>query len=51
MLDGKLDTCWNSDQGSPQYILMDFGRDVAVIKLNVMFQGGFAGVERYLFFF
>lgn len=45
MFDGRLDTCWNSDQGSPQFILMDFGKDVTVTDLHIMFQGGFSGAD------
>ncbi len=45
MFDGLLDTCWNSDQGSPQFVLMDFGKEVVVTDLHIMFQGGFSGVD------
>ena len=45
MFDGRLDTCWNSDQGSPQFILFDFGKNVITTDLKIMFQGGFAGVD------
>ena len=45
MFDGCADTCWNSDQGSPQYVVIDFGRPVAPTALSIMFQGGFAGVD------
>jgi len=43
MFDGSEDTCWNSDQGSSQFILVDFGRRVQVDELQIMFQGGFVG--------
>ena len=43
MFDGSEETCWNSDQGAPQSITVDFGRVVAVRELRVMFQGGFVG--------
>jgi hypothetical protein len=45
MFDGNKNTCWNSDQGSPQFILIDFGRSVVTKKLKIMFQGGFVGQE------
>ena len=40
-----IDKCWNSDQGCPQYILMDFGKTVSVSSIAIMFQGGFVGQE------
>jgi hypothetical protein len=45
MFDGLLDTCWNSDQGSPQFVMLDFGKDVVVTDLKIMFQGGFSGAD------
>ncbi|TPX68601.1 hypothetical protein SpCBS45565_g03009 [Spizellomyces sp. 'palustris'] len=46
LTDGSDETCWNSDQGTPQYISMDFSpRSVSVSELHIMFQGGFAGKE------
>lgn len=45
MFDGNSDTCWNSAQGSPQFIILDFGRRVAVAELQIMFQGGFVGQD------
>lgn len=44
LFDGKEDTCWNSDQGSPQWIQVTFQDSVQTItELQLMFQGGFAG--------
>jgi hypothetical protein len=43
MFDESLDTCWNSDQGSPQYVLIDFQRAVKVTAIRAIFQGGFVG--------
>lgn len=43
MLDGSEETCWNSDQGSPQYVTLDFNRKVIPSSVQIMFQGGFAG--------
>jgi hypothetical protein len=41
MFDGTDITCWNSDQGSPQYIFLDLCRVVKPTKLVFQFQGGF----------
>jgi hypothetical protein len=43
MFDGAVDTCWNSDQGGNQYILIDFGISVIPWTLYCTFQGGFVG--------
>nr|XP_006640085.1 PREDICTED: nuclear receptor 2C2-associated protein [Lepisosteus oculatus] len=43
MFDSDEETCWNSDQGSPQWVLLDFPQAVRVSELQVQFQGGFAG--------
>eukprot|EP01038_Epipyxis_sp_PR26KG_P014365 gene14365-19267_t len=45
MFDNNLDTCWNSDQGSPQFIIIDFLKPVSIHLLKIMFQGGFVGQE------
>ena len=45
MFDGKLDTCWNSDQGSPQHILLDFVDNVSITNISITFQGGFVGQD------
>ena len=37
-------TCWSSDAGSPQYLLVDFAQSVKVSSIKIMFQGGFAGI-------
>jgi hypothetical protein len=42
MFDDNDETCWNSDQGSPQWILLDFCRRVAIAEIRITFQGGFA---------
>jgi len=39
LTDGREDTCWNSDQGSPQSIVIDFERDVLIHQIQLMFQG------------
>jgi len=45
MFDGREDTCWNSDQGTPQWIRIEFGQDEEreISEVQFMFQGGFAG--------
>ena len=45
MFDGNSDSCWNSDQGSPQFVIIDFARNVHVRGLRIMFQGGFVGQD------
>ena len=46
MFDGVADTCWNSDQGSPQSIMLDFlSAGVTIEKIDITFQGGFVGQE------
>lgn len=48
MFDDSLETCWNSDQGTPQYILLDFAEKVEVTRFSIQFQGGFAGSSWYI---
>ncbi|KAJ2804868.1 hypothetical protein H4R20_002335 [Coemansia guatemalensis] len=43
LLDGSHETCWNSEQGTPQHILVEFKVPVLVDKVSIQFQGGFAG--------
>jgi len=44
MFDGREDTCWNSDQGTPQWIRIEFDDEPREIsEVQFMFQGGFAG--------
>ncbi|KAL3866821.1 hypothetical protein ACJMK2_044083 [Sinanodonta woodiana] len=45
LFDGKEDTCWNSDQGSPQWIEIQFQTSLKLQELHIQFQGGFAGRE------
>ncbi|KAJ8331755.1 hypothetical protein BDV3_000816 [Batrachochytrium dendrobatidis] len=48
LVDNNLETCWNSDQGSPQWIQVDSTSDQEPIQptsIRLMFQGGFAGKE------
>lgn len=48
MFDGREDTCWNSDQGSPQWVRIEFDDEVEVGRVEFMFQGGFAGKTCWL---
>ncbi|XP_005999484.1 nuclear receptor 2C2-associated protein [Latimeria chalumnae] len=41
MFDKNEETCWNSDQGSSQWVLLEFPQTIKVSKLQIQFQGGF----------
>ncbi|ORX51229.1 galactose-binding like protein [Hesseltinella vesiculosa] len=43
LIDGSAETCWNSEQGLPQHILLDFGSPVFIQQVIMTFQGGFVG--------
>ncbi|KAI8089139.1 galactose-binding domain-like protein [Halteromyces radiatus] len=43
LIDGSEETCWNSEQGLPQHILIDFGTPATVTDIILTFQGGFVG--------
>ncbi|KAG0000238.1 Nuclear receptor 2C2-associated protein [Entomortierella chlamydospora] len=43
LTDDNEETCWNSEAGTPQFIVVDFGRKVQVEAVQFMFQGGFVG--------
>ncbi|KAG0048537.1 Nuclear receptor 2C2-associated protein [Gryganskiella cystojenkinii] len=43
LTDGSEETCWNSEAGTPQFIVVDFGREVTIDSIMLMFQGGFVG--------
>ena len=46
LFDGREDTCWNSDQGSPQFVLISFEKPPEKIsQLQIQFQGGFVGTQ------
>ncbi|NXT14422.1 NR2CA protein, partial [Prunella fulvescens] len=42
LFDGSEETCWNSDQGTCQWVTLDFPRPVKVSELHIQFQGGFS---------
>ncbi len=48
LFDGREDTCWNSDQGSPQWIQISFEEAKTISEIQLMFQGGFAGKNCHL---
>ncbi|KAF9951771.1 Nuclear receptor 2C2-associated protein [Mortierella alpina] len=43
LTDNSEETCWNSESGTPQFIVIDFGRKVQIEAIQLMFQGGFVG--------
>ncbi|XP_077487137.1 uncharacterized protein LOC144098404 isoform X1 [Amblyomma americanum] len=45
LTDGNSGTCWNSDQGTPQWVSLDFTNPVTPSEVHLQFQGGFAGKE------
>ncbi|KAI9364460.1 galactose-binding domain-like protein [Zopfochytrium polystomum] len=49
LVDGSDETCWNSDQGSPQWVSVEFENSVNPTSLVLVFQGGFAGRECEIF--
>ncbi|KYQ93149.1 galactose-binding domain-containing protein [Tieghemostelium lacteum] len=52
MFDKTEDTCWNSHQGTPQFVVIQFpqGDGVKVTELQIMFQGGFVGKDCEILF-
>ncbi|XP_041862068.1 nuclear receptor 2C2-associated protein [Melanotaenia boesemani] len=42
MFDCNEETCWNSDQGECQWVLLEFPKSVRVLEVKVQFQGGFS---------
>ncbi|NXN84974.1 NR2CA protein, partial [Bombycilla garrulus] len=42
LFDGSEETCWNSDQGTSQWVTLDFPRPVKVSEFHIQFQGGFS---------
>ncbi|KAG0287444.1 Nuclear receptor 2C2-associated protein [Linnemannia gamsii] len=43
LTDDSEETCWNSEAGTPQFIIIDFARKVNIDTFQLMFQGGFVG--------
>ncbi|XP_043223814.1 nuclear receptor 2C2-associated protein-like [Amphibalanus amphitrite] len=48
LTDGDEETCWNSHQGSPQYICARLAAPRRPTELQLQFQGGFAGGDCWL---
>lgn len=46
VLDGATETCWNSDQGTPQALTVTFVEASTPTHLTLTFQGGFVGTVR-----
>ncbi|XP_029156507.1 nuclear receptor 2C2-associated protein [Nylanderia fulva] len=45
MFDNSNETCWNSDAGSPQWIIINFEEECNISSFEIEFQGGFAGKD------
>ncbi|KAI0031256.1 galactose-binding like protein [Vararia minispora EC-137] len=45
LTDGSAETCWTSQQGSPQYIQLLFTASVIPRRISLTFQGGFVGTK------
>ncbi|XP_050733162.1 nuclear receptor 2C2-associated protein-like [Eriocheir sinensis] len=43
LFDGSAETCWNSDQGTPQWVALRWPSPVQVTSITAQFQGGFCG--------
>lgn len=42
LFDQDEETCWNSDQGPSQWVVLEFPQRVRVSQLQIQFQGGFS---------
>ncbi|KAG8594903.1 hypothetical protein GDO81_001355 [Engystomops pustulosus] len=42
LFDRKEETCWNSDQGSSQWITLELPHKVCISEIHIQFQGGFS---------
>ncbi|KAI0652522.1 galactose-binding like protein [Trametes meyenii] len=45
LIDGSPETCWTSQQGTPQYIQLSFASPVQLKRVELTFQGGFVGTR------
>ncbi|KAI0654466.1 galactose-binding like protein [Cubamyces menziesii] len=45
LTDGSPETCWTSQQGTPQYIQLSFASPVIPKRVEITFQGGFVGTR------
>ncbi|XP_006885924.1 PREDICTED: nuclear receptor 2C2-associated protein [Elephantulus edwardii] len=42
LFDQDEETCWNSDQGPCQWVMLEFPQCVRISQLQIQFQGGFS---------
>uniref|UniRef100_A0A1B6D718 F5/8 type C domain-containing protein n=1 Tax=Clastoptera arizonana TaxID=38151 RepID=A0A1B6D718_9HEMI len=45
LFDENEETCWSSDQGSPQWIEVVFNEEKTISSIIIQFQGGFVGQD------
>ena len=50
LYDDKPETCWNSDQGLPQHIVVKYGEQKTIDKFSILSQGGFCPRQINLYF-
>jgi hypothetical protein len=43
LFDNNKETCWNSAQGSPQFIILEYDSSLSLSRIHFEFQGGFVG--------
>ncbi|XP_076298465.1 nuclear receptor 2C2-associated protein [Lasioglossum baleicum] len=48
MFDNCPETCWNSDAGTPQWIVVDFEQECNLSYFEIEFQGGFVGKDCHI---
>lgn len=48
LFDGNPETCWQSDSGTSQWILVEFKEPLKIASMRIQFQGGFAVEEALL---
>ncbi|KAJ2903696.1 Nuclear receptor 2C2-associated protein [Coemansia aciculifera] len=49
LFDSSRETCWRSEQGTPQHIQVEFKEPVKLTAIRIQFQGGFAGKATNLY--
>ncbi|XP_037673984.1 nuclear receptor 2C2-associated protein [Choloepus didactylus] len=42
LFDQDEETCWNSDQGPSQWVMLEFPQRVRISQLQIQYQGGFS---------
>ncbi|KAL5107323.1 Nuclear receptor 2C2-associated protein [Taenia crassiceps] len=48
LFDGNPETCWQSNSGESQWILVEFKEPLKITSIRIQFQGGFAVEEALL---